>query len=178
MLIYKAIHTAIKAHENQVRKLDNDMYVAHPLEVGITLAKYGLSDEIIIAGILHDTIEDTELELIDIEREFGPIVALYVSFCTEKNKSDSWKKRKDDYLKQLTDAPIDVLYIVCADKLTNIKSISRNIEPLGSNLWDKFNADYTSQKWYYNAILDCLSPIYAHPLYLALKQNIDAVFSN
>lgn len=178
MMIYKAIHTAIKAHEHQVRKLDNDMYVAHPLEVGITLAKYGFSDEIIIAGILHDTIEDTDLVLKDIERAFGPVVSLYVDYCIEQNKADTWKNRKDDYLKQLSDAPIDVLYIVCADKLTNIKSIARNLEHMGTSIWDKFNADYENQKWYYYAVLDTLSPIYAHPLYVALKQVIDSVFSH
>ena len=60
MTIYNAIHTAILAHENQIRKLDLDLYVAHPLEVGMILAKYGMSDEVICAGILHDTVEDTE----------------------------------------------------------------------------------------------------------------------
>ena len=178
MLIYSAIHTAIKAHEGQIRKLDQDIYVAHPIEVGITLAKHNLSDEVIIAGILHDTVEDTPLTLVDIERDFGPIVALYVRYCSELNKEDSWKTRKLNYLKNLALAPIDVLYIVCVDKLTNIKSIHRHLDRLGEPLWLKFNAGYEDQKWYYNAILDLLTPIGDHPLYSELKEQIAIVFNH
>ncbi|MDH8677699.1 HD domain-containing protein [Fusibacter bizertensis] len=178
MLIYNAIHTAIKAHEGQIRKLDQDIYVAHPIEVGITLAKHNLSDEVIIAGILHDTVEDTPLTLEDIKREFGPIVALYVKYCSETNKEDSWKKRKLNYLANLSQAPMDVLYIVCVDKLTNIKSIYRHLDRLGEPLWDKFNAGYEDQKWYYTAILDLLRPIADHPLYAELEHQIAIVFNH
>ena len=169
---------AIKAHENQIRKLDNDMYVAHPLEVGMMLAKYNLPDEVIVAGILHDTVEDTNLTIQEIEAEFGPVVSLYVTFCTEKNKKDTWKRRKIDYLNQISEAPDDVLLIVCVDKLTNINSIARNIELQGQQIWEKFNADYASQKWYYLAILEHLSPICTHPLYLELERVIKYVFKN
>ena len=157
MLIYKAIQMAIKAHEHQLRKLDNDVYVAHPIEVGVILAKHNLPDEVIIAGILHDTVEDTELTLEQIEIEFGSSVAAYVNFCSEQNKGDTWKKRKLDYLAHLESAPVDVLYIVCVDKLTNIQSIHRNFEVYGTAIWQKFNAGYEEQKWYYEAILEKLS---------------------
>ena len=178
MVIYKAIHMAIKAHENQVRKLDNDMYVAHPLEVGITLARHNMPEEVIVAGILHDTVEDTTLSLEDIEAEFGHLVRTYVDYCSEKNKCDSWKNRKIEYLNRLIDAPIDVMYIVCADKLTNIKSIARHYERLGHIIWDKFNAGFIDQKWYYLAILDILHPIHAHPLYIELEQTVKLVFKD
>lgn len=178
MLIYSAIHTAIKAHEGQIRKLDQDIYVAHPIEVGVTLAKNNLSDEVIIAGILHDTVEDTSLTLQDIERDFGPIVALYVKFCSELNKGEPWKTRKLNYLHNLAEAPLDVLYIVCVDKLTNIKSIHRHLDKLGDPLWLRFNAGYTEQKWYYNAVLELLTPICDHPLYSELEKEIMIVFDH
>jgi len=177
MTIYAAIHTAIKAHENQLRKLDNDLYVAHPLEVGIILAKNQMMDDVIIAGILHDTIEDTDMTLEIIEREFGSRVAMFVNYCSESNKNDSWKNRKIDYLKRLEHAPLDVLYIVCVDKLTNIKSIYRNYDVLGASLWDKFNAGFEEQKWYYLSVLDKLSPISTHPLYTELEKYVTLIFS-
>ena len=177
-MIYKAIHMALKAHADQVRKLDNDKYVAHPLEVGFMLAKYNMPDEVIIAGILHDTVEDTTLSLHDIETEFGPVVSLYVNFCSEKNKTDSWKKRKIEYLNHLNEAPIEVLYIICVDKLTNIKSIALNIEQQGHQIWEKFNAGYPDQKWYYLAVLKKLSPICTHPLYLELERVVKLVFKD
>ncbi len=177
MLIYKAIQMAIKAHEHQLRKLDNDIYVAHPIEVGVILAKHNLPDEVIIAGILHDTVEDTSLTLEKIESEFGSSVAAYVKLCSELNKGESWKKRKLSYLDQLENAPNDVLFIVCVDKLTNIQSIQRNFEAYGPAIWQKFNAGYEEQKWYYEAILEKLSPICNHPLYEALQSAITRVFN-
>ena len=57
-MIDLAIEVAIKAHQNQVRKGTDIPYITHPLAVGIILAKAGCSDEVIIAGILHDTLED------------------------------------------------------------------------------------------------------------------------
>ena len=176
MRLYNAIHTAITTHENQLRKLDNDLYVAHPLEVGLTLAKNNFSDDVIIAGLLHDTIEDTDMTLDKIESEFGPIVALYVNYCTESNKKDTWKNRKLDYLAKLSEAPIDVLFIVCVDKLTNIKSVFRNAQEMGDHIWDKFNAGYEDQKWYYNAILSLLSPISDNPLYSEINALVQSVF--
>lgn len=176
MNIYCAIHTALKAHDKQVRKLDNDLYIAHPLEVGLELAKHGFTDTLIIAGILHDTLEDTPLTLIEIEHQFGVKVAQYVDFCSERNKTDSWKVRKINYIEHLKNAPTEVLYIVCVDKLTNIKSIYRNLEAQGTIIWQKFNAGYDDQKWYYHAILDLLKPINQHPLYDQLRSYVDTVF--
>lgn len=178
MTIYNAIHTAMKAHEHQKRKLDNDLYAAHPLEVGVLLAKAGLSDEVICAGILHDTVEDTHVTLEDIETQFGPIVTMYVSYCSEADKSLSWLDRKKNYIERIKDAPIDVLFIVCADKLTNIKSIYRHQDDLGDALWDKFNAGYDLQKWYYYSMLQSLASISYHPLYSELKDYVLNVFPN
>lgn len=177
MTIYNAIQVAIKAHEHQLRKLDNDLYVAHPLEVGIILAKNNMPDDVIIAGILHDTIEDTEMTLTQIEKDFGSRVAMFVEFCSESNKMDTWKNRKIAYLRGLDDAPIDVLYIVCVDKLTNLKSIHRNYDSMGDKLWLKFNAGYDEQRWYYLSILDKLSPISTHPLYTELEKIVNIVFN-
>jgi len=178
MKIYDAIHTAIQAHENQIRKLDQDIYVAHPLEVGMILAKYGMSDEVICAGILHDTVEDTDMTLDMIEAQFGTLVRTYVNYCSENDKSLTWRERKEQYLSQIQEAPIDVLFIVCVDKLTNITSIYRNLDTLGNELWDNFNAGFESQKWYYSEILDRLHPISYHPLYKQLNHYVSLVFYN
>lgn len=176
MKIYNAIHTAIKAHGNQRRKLDQDLYVAHPLEVGMILAKYGMSDDVICAGILHDTVEDTCLTLDEIEDSFGKIVRLYVSYCSEQNKVLDWKARKKRYLEQIQDAPFDVLFIVCVDKLTNIMSIYRNLNPMGNSIWSHFNAGFDDQKWYYSEILEHLHLISYHPLYRELNHYVSLVF--
>jgi len=70
-LINLAIEIAEKAHQNQVRKGTDIPYITHPLAVGIILSKAGCSDEVIIAGILHDTVEDTPVTLDYIRDTFG-----------------------------------------------------------------------------------------------------------
>lgn len=175
MDLYNAIHTAIAAHAHQHRKIDNDIYVTHPLEVGMLLAKHGLNDSVIVAGILHDTLEDTNLKYEDLSDNFGPEIAKYVQMCSETDKSLSWKERKLNYLAVMQTLPIEALYIICADKLSNIKSIYRNLNP---NIWSKFNAGYDDQKWYYTTVLKMLNPIDQHPLYVELELYISKVFDN
>lgn len=173
MDLYHAIHMAIEAHDKQRRKIDNAIYATHPLEVGMLLAKNGFDDSVIIAGILHDTLEDTSTTFSEIEQVFGNRVAQYVFMCSESNKSLSWKERKVNYLEAMKESPLEVLYIICADKISNIKSIYRN---LNEAIWDQFNAGYDQQKWYYESVLQALEPIKDHPMYHELSTYINAVF--
>ena len=86
-MIDLAIEVAAKAHQNQVRKGTDIPYITHPLAVGIILAKAGCSDEVIVAGILHDTLEDTPLTLDCIQETFGPRVASIVKGASEPDRS-------------------------------------------------------------------------------------------
>ncbi len=149
MRLYEAIQMALNAHDKQVRKLDGDIYAAHPIEVGMILLKLNVSDDIVIAGILHDTVEDTDVTLEDIEMQFGRHVSRLVKGCSEPDKSLSWRTRKEymlDYVENKAD--YDTKLIILADKLSNIRSIYRNLETMGDALWDKFNAGYEEQMWY------------------------------
>jgi len=181
MQIYQAIHTALVAHGNQKRKLDYDQYVAHPLEVGMLLAKYQQPDDIICAGILHDTLEDTTLTYKMLQQDFGTDIANLVNAVTEQDKSLSWHERKTRYITQINtyqSHPLfeNILLIVCVDKLTNLTNIASYKKQLGDALWEKFNAGKSEQQWYYQNILTCLNPIAAHPLYQQLEVVIKDVF--
>ena len=70
-MINTAIEVALEAHKNQFRKGTKIPYVTHPLAVGIMLAKTGCSDEVIVAGILHDTVEGTPITLDYLHDTFG-----------------------------------------------------------------------------------------------------------
>ena len=78
--IQKAVKIATKAHEGQFRK-SGDPYIVHPLAVMKILQDWHMDEDTIIAGVLHDTVEDTELTLKDIEAEFGENVAHLVDGC-------------------------------------------------------------------------------------------------
>ena len=94
-LIDLAIKVSTKAHEGQYRKGTNLPYISHPYAVGMLLMSYECTSEVVAAGILHDTVEDTELTLKDIEEQFGPKVASIVEGCSEPNKEWSWEERKN-----------------------------------------------------------------------------------
>ncbi|MDD5847490.1 MAG: bifunctional (p)ppGpp synthetase/guanosine-3',5'-bis(diphosphate) 3'-pyrophosphohydrolase [Lachnospiraceae bacterium] len=84
-LIEKAYHVAMKAHEGQFRR-SGEPYIIHPLYVAIILADLEMDKETIAAGLLHDVVEDTIFTKDEIEKEFGPDVALLVDGVTKLSK--------------------------------------------------------------------------------------------
>lgn len=155
-LIDRAIRVAEEAHRDQLRKGTSIPYITHPLAVGITLARAGRDEEVIAAGILHDTVEDTPLTLEDIEEEFGPRVATLVDGASEPNKKLRWEERKQHTVEFLKTAPLDVRYITCADKLSNIRSVIVGYQLQGEDLWKVFRRGKDQQLWYYNSVADAL----------------------
>ena len=123
-MINLAIEVAVKAHQNQVRKGTDIPYITHPLAVGIILAKAGCSDEVIIAGILHDTVEDTSITLDDLRDTFGEKVSMIVKCASEPDKSLKWEERKSHTQDFLKGAPREVKFVALADKLNNIRAIA------------------------------------------------------
>lgn len=128
----KAIKIAEKAHEGQKRK-SGDPYISHPLAVMKILEDWGMDEDTIIAGVLHDTVEDTDLTLKDIEKEFGEQVAFLVDGVTKLSAARSGMRDLDTYLPQTKDnllrllvatgADIRVLIIKLADRLHNLRTL-------------------------------------------------------
>ena len=81
-MIEKAYKTASEAHSGQARK-SGEPYIIHPLWVGIILADLEMDKETIVAGMLHDAVEDTDMTLDEVGREFGEEVALLVDGVTK-----------------------------------------------------------------------------------------------
>lgn len=177
-VIYKAIQTALKMHDRQLRKLDGDIYAAHPLEVGLLLAGVHASDEVVIAGILHDTVEDTALTLEEIDKIFGSKVAFLVKGCSESDKSLDWKRRKIEMIQYVKNhASNDEKLIIMVDKLSNIKSMYRYIASHKKyDIWDKFNAGYSDQKWYYEEMIKALDSLKLNPDYRGLFDELEKYF--
>lgn len=175
-VIEKALKIAAKAHKNQYRKGSDIPYVTHPVAVGMILLKAGYNDELVAAGILHDTVEDTELTLDDLERLFGKNIADIVAGCSEPDKSLSWEQRKEHTIEYLKTAPEDIRVVACADKLHNIQSIASDIEQYGDKVWERFKRGKEQQEWYYTNVIDSLGFQSTFPLLEKLKGEVAQLF--
>jgi len=158
-MINKAIQFAVTAHAGQFRKGTKTPFILHPMEVGVIVSTLTSDEEIISAGILHDTVEDCpHISIEDIRREFGDRIAHMVD-CESEDKSKTWLERKAHTIEHLKeDASMEVRYIAMGDKLANIRSLVRDYEQVGEELWKRFNMkDPKMQGWYYRSLIDSLS---------------------
>jgi (p)ppGpp synthase/HD superfamily hydrolase len=153
-----ALRYASVGHRGQVRKATSVPYVQHVIAVAWILDRAGFAEDVVIAGLLHDLVEDTPTTLGDIERRFGPVVAELVGRCSEV-KTDAngtrraWLDRKNDHLAELTDAPPEAHAVMLADKLHNLISIEIDMRA-GLTVWTYFNASREQILWYYRAVIE------------------------
>ena len=123
----RALVLASTLHRKQVRKDSGIPYVAHLLGVASLALEHGADEEQAIAALLHDAVEDQGgiPTLERIRAEFGDRVAGLVMALTDAvtQPKPPWRKRKEDYLAHLVDAPDEVLLISACDKLHNARSI-------------------------------------------------------
>ena len=131
--IKHAVAVAKDAHDGQYRKT-GEPYIVHPLAVKKILEEWGMDEDTIIAGILHDTVEDTSLTLEDIRKEFGESVAFLVDGVTKLSTARNGMRDIDTYLPTTRDnflrlmialgSDIRVLIIKLADRLHNLRTLS------------------------------------------------------
>ena len=154
-LLHESIVFANKAHKGQLRKGTDIDYISHPMEVMQILTAMGADDNLIIAGVLHDTVEDTSTTLDEIEEKFGADVAALVGNHTQ-DKSQPWIDRKTIVVDHLQRADKRTKMLVLADKVSNLRSMYSNYQEVGEELWQRFNAPKEKQCWYYGAVMDAL----------------------
>lgn len=177
MNIHKAIIFATKAHKGQVRKGTDIPYVVHPMEVMQILTENRCSESVIVAGLLHDTLEDTSTTAEDIVTNFGQAIYELVKSESE-DKSKTWQERKQATIDHLANASEEMQLICCADKLSNIKSIYADKLAVGEKVFDRFNASKDQIRWYYQEVAKALTKIEGYPMKRELEYFIAKVFSD
>jgi len=182
--IEKAIKVATYAHRNQTRKGSSVHYISHLFSVMVILSEYTDNEDVIIAGLLHDLLEDTdtnEYGAVDIENDFGKKVLTIVQDVSEKknkyldinDEKDTWKNRKVAYLKHLSETSEDSLLVSSADKLHSLLVTIEDIKVGGEEAWDIFNSSKEDQLWFYKEFVSILNTrLPNHPL---VKRVMDAV---
>ena len=168
--INHALAFAAKHHDQQVRKGTRLPYLTHPANVAIILTRYGCDDTTVVAGILHDVIEDCvsknyTREMLEqrIASKFGDDVLDAVLAVTHRKHDDdgeefSPEERKADYLARLAKADDRALWVCAADKLHNANSIlsdlERTIDP--DAIWARFKVGKEGTVRWYRAVYDRL----------------------
>jgi (p)ppGpp synthase/HD superfamily hydrolase len=184
--IINAISQAAIWHRDQVRKdFEKTPYIAHPFSVMLTLLEFTNDEDVLIASLFHDVLEDVDLKLAEIiEKEYGPKVIKIVKALSEdkdpKKQTDAkatWHSRKLRYLEHLKLAPEEVLLISCADKLDNYHALANTIENHGFNVALKnFNAPLKDQLWFAGEIVEIFkNRLDGHPLVNRLSQTINHI---
>ena len=160
LTLERALRWAAVRHAGQVRKGGNVPYVEHLMGVALILDRLGFEEDLVIAGLLHDVVEDTATTLAEVEAEFGPIVADLVGHGSELKTDEQgqkrpWSDRKRDHLEALTGAPVEARALVLADKLHNLTSIALDLRE-GRPVWSLFNAERSDVLGYYRTSIERL----------------------
>ena len=160
--IERAILFATFAHAGTNRKGKERPYIMHPIEVLTIVGAYTESKDVLAAAVLHDVVEDTDIQPETIRYEFGERVEQLVMAESEDKMKDlpaetSWKQRKEATIDHLGTLDRDAKLICLGDKLANIREMSRDYAQLGDALWERFNQkDKKEHAWYYRSVCDVL----------------------
>lgn len=137
--LQSAINFAAECHRGQNRKNENETpYIAHPYSALLILSEYTNDEDIYVAMLLHDTVEDCGVSFEEIEKMFGERVKDIVYHVTEPKffGSDSnpltWKERKENYLALLETGPTESLLVATCDKIHNMSTINKNLVHQGT----------------------------------------------
>jgi (p)ppGpp synthase/HD superfamily hydrolase len=154
----EALILATRLYCGQRRKGTAIPYVAHLLGVASLVMEDGGSDDEVIAGLLHDSVEDQggAPTLAAIRRRFGDRVADIVDACSDTDvvPKPPWVARKQAYVRHLETAPLDVLRVSAADKVHNSRAILSDHRAVGDAVFDRFSASRPMTLAYYCALAD------------------------
>jgi (p)ppGpp synthase/HD superfamily hydrolase len=181
----QAVAYASVLHGAQVRKGTDIAYMSHLLGVSSLAIEAGGDEDLAIAALLHDAVEDAGglPRLADVRVRFGDRVADIVLACSDST-DEEWKRsvtyrtRKQAYLDHLADAPDDVVLVSTADKLHNARAIVTDLQRSGVKVLSKFNGSRKQVLWYYNACFEIAeNRQVSDTLTLPLEAAVDAIRS-
>jgi (p)ppGpp synthase/HD superfamily hydrolase len=183
--INHALAFAAKHHDRQVRKGTKLPYLTHPANVALILTRYGCGNDTVVAGILHDVVEDCvrdgyTREMLEqrIGEKFGTkILDAVLAITYRKNDDDgvelSGDDRKADYLERLAAASEEARWVCAADKIHNASSIvadlRRTVDP--ETVWSRFGGGKSGTARWYREVYDRLREVgFAAPIMTELGQ--------
>lgn len=154
----RAFQFAADKHAKQARKASTIPYIAHLIGVASLVLEAGGDEDLAIAALLHDVVEDCGgvPMLKEVRRRFGSRVAKIVDGCTDAytDPKPPWRERKENYIARLRKENADTRLVSAADKLNNIRSILSDYRAVGESVWSRFNGGREGTLWYYRTLRD------------------------
>jgi (p)ppGpp synthase/HD superfamily hydrolase len=173
----RALLFATRKHAGQTRKGTATPYIAHLLSVAGLVLEAGGDEDLAIAALLHNVVEDCGGAplLQEVRRRFGKRVAHVVDGCTDTDLDPKppWRQRKQDYLKHLQTADADVRLVSAADKLHNARSVLADYREFGESVWERFQGKRDGTLWYYRSLVDEFRKRDANPLVNQLERVVN-----
>jgi (p)ppGpp synthase/HD superfamily hydrolase len=153
----RALVFSASAHRNQARKGTDIPYIIHPVHVAMILLRHDFPEEVILAAVLHDVVEDTDKTVEDIAAHFGENVARLVDAVSERKTHGGqklpWRKRKEAQLERLEHADRDIAALKAADALHNLRSTLADFDRVGHEVWQRFRGSSGDHHWYYASLV-------------------------
>ena len=173
----RALAVSATAQRHQERKGSQVPYIIHPVHVAILLMRHDFPEEVIVAALLHDVVEDTTVTVEELARDFGPEVARLVAAVSEQKLEGTellpWRHRKEAQLAHLKSADRHIAAIKTADALHNLRATLSDLHRQGNQVWQRFRGSQTEHLWYYESLSEVLkSKLGDHPLSHELAQAI------
>ena len=140
-----SLKEAFMWHDGQIRKQSGLPYITHCIEVAFVLNQLGFTETTVIAGLLHDTLEDTKMPPDRVEKLFGRDVLDAVKSLSEVKLDESgnklpWIVRKTEHISRLKNRKPEVRAIALADQWHNLKSTSTDWAFSDTQFWNSFNS--------------------------------------
>lgn len=156
--LQRAFRYAADKHNGQTRKQSAVPYLSHLMAVAGLVLEAGGDEDMAIAALLHDVVEDCggRPRLREIRKRFGPRVARIVEGCTDSfgEPKPEWIERKKDYLREVKHADPETRLVSASDKLHNVRTILADYRQHGEAIWTRFSGKREGTLWYYRALSD------------------------
>ena len=163
-----ALGYAAKLHAKQIRTRTERPYIGHLLGVASIVIEYGGDEDMAIAALLHDAVEDQGglPRLREIRKKFGRRVARIVDGCTDAyfRSNSPWFERKRSYIARLAGEKEDVRLVSAADKLSNARETLYEVRVHGDSVYDRFAGKKSGTLWYYRELLRVFREAGINPL--------------
>ena len=181
----RAVNYARHLHIEK-RKGSDIPFMAHLLGVASLVMgeaghlSFDVSEDMVIAALLHDTVEDHggAMRLEDVKHNFGAIVAQMVNGLSDTlvenpEQKEPWEQRKQAYIRRLKSEPLDVQLISAADKLHNARAMLDDYRQIGPEIWSRFKRGRDQQIWYFRALIKIFKESGTNRIVAELERVVD-----